>query len=118
MGQQEGKPGEVIRRPWREVPEDGGYYPFDSGQERDGKSKKVVNWTRLFVEAKPLPSPTTFSLLEKGATVGDLTCAICLGDMGAYQGIHKTRCHHLFHQSCVSLWLQRGGTCPLCRSDV
>ena len=78
----------------------------------------MVNWTRLFVEAKPLPSPTTFSLLEKGATVEDLTYAICLDDMGAYQGIHKTRCHHLFHQSCVSLWLQRGGTCPLCRSDV
>jgi len=32
MGQQEGKPGEVIRRPWREVLEDGGYHSFDSGQ--------------------------------------------------------------------------------------
>ena len=36
---------------------------------------------------------------------------VSLDDMGAYQGIHKTRCHHLFHQRCISLWLQRGDIC-------
>ena len=43
-------------------------------------------------------------------------CAICLQP-------HKTRaaqlrCGHSFCRACVSEWLERARTCPICRTDV
>lgn len=114
-GQQAGEQSEVIRRPWKEAPLNGGYHRFDTGAELDAKATtKAVDWTRLFVEAKPLPSPLGASLLKAGATVDDLTCALCLTTVQDVPPTHKTACSHFFHQACVSPWLKKEGTCPMC----
>ena len=50
----------------------------------------------------------------------DRQCAICLNEFSAGDSLRVlTRCAHHFHTTCVDLWLlQRGGTCPICRSVV
>jgi len=50
----------------------------------------------------------------------DRLCAICLNEFALGESIRLlTRCAHHFHTSCVDLWLlQRGGTCPICRTKV
>ncbi|NXB73239.1 PJA2 ligase, partial [Donacobius atricapilla] len=42
-------------------------------------------------------------------------CTICCSDYVDGEIITKLPCHHLFHKPCVTLWLQRSGTCPVCR---
>ncbi|NXQ60409.1 PJA2 ligase, partial [Anthoscopus minutus] len=42
-------------------------------------------------------------------------CTICCSDYVEGEIITELPCHHLFHKSCVTLWLQRSGTCPVCR---
>ncbi|NWY72904.1 PJA2 ligase, partial [Erithacus rubecula] len=42
-------------------------------------------------------------------------CTICCSEYVEGEIITELPCHHLFHKPCVTLWLQRSGTCPLCR---
>ncbi|NXR44821.1 PJA2 ligase, partial [Hippolais icterina] len=42
-------------------------------------------------------------------------CTICCSDYVDGEIITKLPCRHLFHKPCVTLWLQRSGTCPVCR---
>ncbi|NXO41960.1 PJA2 ligase, partial [Locustella ochotensis] len=42
-------------------------------------------------------------------------CTICCSDYVDGEIITKLPCRHVFHKPCVTLWLQRSGTCPVCR---
>ncbi|XP_029427932.1 E3 ubiquitin-protein ligase Praja-2 isoform X2 [Rhinatrema bivittatum] len=42
-------------------------------------------------------------------------CAICCSEYLKDEIITELPCHHLFHKPCVTLWLQKSGTCPVCR---
>ncbi|NXL12700.1 PJA2 ligase, partial [Mesembrinibis cayennensis] len=42
-------------------------------------------------------------------------CTICCSEYVKDEIITELPCHHLFHKSCVILWLQKSGTCPVCR---
>ncbi|NXP21028.1 PJA2 ligase, partial [Scytalopus superciliaris] len=46
---------------------------------------------------------------------GQESCTICCTEYGKGEYVAELPCHHLFHKSCVALWLQRSGTCPICR---
>jgi hypothetical protein len=43
-------------------------------------------------------------------------CAICYSayELGSYQA--HMRCGHFFHSRCLTKWLQRNQTCPVCRA--
>ena len=43
-------------------------------------------------------------------------CAICYAsyELGSYQA--HMRCGHFFHSRCLTKWLQRKETCPVCRA--
>ena len=45
----------------------------------------------------------------------DDVCAICLGDM---KSARETKCHHLFHDHCLSLALKSSEYCPTCKSPL
>ncbi|NXM30332.1 PJA2 ligase, partial [Oxyruncus cristatus] len=45
----------------------------------------------------------------------DQSCTICCTEYVRGEYVAELPCHHLFHKSCVTLWLQRSGTCPVCR---
>ncbi|XP_030325660.1 E3 ubiquitin-protein ligase Praja-2 isoform X3 [Strigops habroptila] len=42
-------------------------------------------------------------------------CTICCSEYVENEIITELPCHHLFHRTCVTLWLQESGTCPVCR---
>ncbi|XP_051498679.1 E3 ubiquitin-protein ligase Praja-2 [Apus apus] len=42
-------------------------------------------------------------------------CIICWSDYVQDEIITELPCHHLFHKSCVIPWLEKSGTCPVCR---
>uniref|UniRef100_A0A8C4SNT8 RING-type E3 ubiquitin transferase n=1 Tax=Erpetoichthys calabaricus TaxID=27687 RepID=A0A8C4SNT8_ERPCA len=42
-------------------------------------------------------------------------CAICCCEYIKDEIATELPCHHIFHMSCVTLWLEKSGTCPVCR---
>uniref|UniRef100_A0A8D0H0I7 RING-type E3 ubiquitin transferase n=1 Tax=Sphenodon punctatus TaxID=8508 RepID=A0A8D0H0I7_SPHPU len=42
-------------------------------------------------------------------------CAICCSEYVKDEITTELPCHHFFHKPCVTLWLQKSGTCPVCR---
>ncbi|NXI72254.1 PJA2 ligase, partial [Anseranas semipalmata] len=45
----------------------------------------------------------------------DQCCTICCSEYVKDEILTELPCHHLFHKPCVTLWLQKSGTCPVCR---
>ena len=46
-----------------------------------------------------------------------MECPICY-DVIAEGAAHSTPCGHVFHQTCMTSWLERATTCPTCRTAV
>jgi len=46
-----------------------------------------------------------------------MECPVCL-DVIAEGAEHRTTCGHVFHETCMTWWLRRATTCPLCRTTV
>lgn len=53
---------------------------------------------------------------EDHSTVGqEMCCPICCSEYVKGEVATELPCHHYFHKACVSIWLQKSGTCPVCR---
>lgn len=52
------------------------------------------------------------------AAVRSDPCSICLEVMCRGDSVLQLGCAHLFHASCVLLWLGRSASCPLCKEPV
>ncbi|XP_025975857.1 E3 ubiquitin-protein ligase Praja-2 isoform X3 [Dromaius novaehollandiae] len=52
---------------------------------------------------------------DHNAVGQDQCCAICCSEYVKDEIITELPCHHFFHKPCVTLWLQKSGTCPVCR---
>lgn len=47
---------------------------------------------------------------------GDSTeCSICLASVDVGNHVRELTCGHVFHRSCIDLWLLRSSACPLCK---
>lgn len=42
-------------------------------------------------------------------------CSICFHRLGSGNQPSKLVCGHLFHEDCISRWLDINGKCPICR---
>ncbi|KAJ4824516.1 hypothetical protein Tsubulata_020709 [Turnera subulata] len=42
-------------------------------------------------------------------------CAVCLDELPMEYEAKRMPCSHLYHEKCISDWLWKSGTCPLCR---
>ncbi|XP_002974287.2 E3 ubiquitin-protein ligase EL5 [Selaginella moellendorffii] len=45
-------------------------------------------------------------------------CAICLTELEEAIVRVLPSCNHVFHRSCIDLWLSCNTTCPICRRDL
>eukprot|EP00316_Scyphosphaera_apsteinii_P019878 CAMPEP_0119325204 /NCGR_PEP_ID=MMETSP1333-20130426/65211_1 /TAXON_ID=418940 /ORGANISM="Scyphosphaera apsteinii, Strain RCC1455" /LENGTH=683 /DNA_ID=CAMNT_0007333109 /DNA_START=135 /DNA_END=2186 /DNA_ORIENTATION=- len=45
-------------------------------------------------------------------------CSVCLSQYDANDLLIRLPCHHLFHEHCITRWLQQDGSCPQCRFHV
>uniref|UniRef100_G1U4W8 RING-type E3 ubiquitin transferase n=1 Tax=Oryctolagus cuniculus TaxID=9986 RepID=G1U4W8_RABIT len=52
---------------------------------------------------------------EHGAVGQEMCCPICCSEYVKGEVATELPCHHYFHKPCVSIWLQKSGTCPVCR---
>ncbi|KAI3983783.1 hypothetical protein MKX01_001187 [Papaver californicum] len=55
----------------------------------------------------------------------DTVCTICMeephegnGTQGRREEGKKTPCNHVYHAVCISTWLSRYNSCPLCRYTI
>ena len=46
------------------------------------------------------------------------TCIICLDEFKLKDKLRCLPCKHFFHDICITDWLKRNETCPLCRKDI
>ncbi|XP_008842595.1 E3 ubiquitin-protein ligase Praja-1 isoform X2 [Nannospalax galili] len=52
---------------------------------------------------------------DHGAVGQEMCCPICCSEYMKGEVATELPCHHYFHKPCVSIWLQKSGTCPVCR---
>ncbi|XP_008567998.1 PREDICTED: E3 ubiquitin-protein ligase Praja-1 isoform X1 [Galeopterus variegatus] len=52
---------------------------------------------------------------DHGAIGQEMCCPICCSEYVKGEVATELPCHHYFHKPCVSIWLQKSGTCPVCR---
>ncbi|KZV56442.1 hypothetical protein F511_08340 [Dorcoceras hygrometricum] len=68
---------------------------------------------RSFVNSLPM------KILPPNSTPSLQSCSICLDDFeinpNTERPVNELPCEHYFHKDCISEWLQRNYTCPLCR---
>lgn len=55
---------------------------------------------------------------EDGEESTLMTCAICMEEVMSGSQLTRMPCSHLFHGDCLSQWLCRNQTCPLCRHEL
>ncbi len=48
----------------------------------------------------------------------DRTCAICYEDMVQISDVYLTACSHIFHDECLSAWLNKDRPSPLCKRPI
>ncbi|KAI3991201.1 hypothetical protein MKX01_022422 [Papaver californicum] len=48
-----------------------------------------------------------------------ICCSVCLHDFQLGETVRSLPyCHHMFHLPCIDKWLEKQGSCPLCRRDL
>ena len=45
-------------------------------------------------------------------------CIICLGEFNSEDIIKKFFCEHIFHESCLKVWINQSLKCPICKYDI
>jgi len=70
-------------------------------------------------EITALPSFQCSECLHEEGIREDTQCSICLETVKPGDKLRQLEvCGHLFHRSCVDLWLLRSADCPLCKRGV
>jgi len=54
---------------------------------------------------------------DEGGTEREI-CSVCLSQYDAADLLIRLPCAHLFHEACISRWLQQDGSCPQCRFNL
>ncbi|XP_074651445.1 E3 ubiquitin-protein ligase RNF115-like isoform X2 [Tubulanus polymorphus] len=47
-----------------------------------------------------------------------LQCTVCMEDFKLGENVRKLPCDHYYHTDCIVPWLERHGSCPICRKDL
>ncbi|NWV24874.1 PJA2 ligase, partial [Origma solitaria] len=71
-------------------------------------------------QTHPPATKETIDCLPQIIITGDYngqeqSCTICYSEYMEGEIVTELPCRHLFHKPCITLWLQRSGTCPVCR---
>ena len=45
-------------------------------------------------------------------------CIICFSDYKSDDKLAELECNHIYHDSCITRWLQKDLSCPICRSQL
>eukprot|EP01039_Chlorochromonas_danica_P004204 gene4204-4618_t len=97
------------------------YYPNNNnnnnnnnnGNNPDRRENTPPASARL-VAGLPLVKVTADDLLEET----NKECVVCLVEQDLGSVACKLPCGHLFHKPCVTMWLEKKCTCPVCRYEL
>lgn len=72
------------------------------------------------------PPPATQETIEslhkvtvtKQMVSEDAFCAICHCEYAVDETLDQLPCKHNFHNQCITVWLNKSGTCPVCRHKL
>lgn len=70
-------------------------------------------------ESSSRPRPTgqaVIDALERTTITDGRQCSICFEAMA--ENCVNLPCEHAFHEHCITRWLRRHSTCPMCRTPV
>ncbi|KAK1587653.1 hypothetical protein Q3G72_015452 [Acer saccharum] len=56
--------------------------------------------------------------LKEEKAEGSTDCSICLESVGVGEIVARMPCSHLFHTRCITRWLHKKPSCPLCRAPA
>ena len=46
------------------------------------------------------------------------SCIICFEEYKHKSVVSKLECNHIFHKICLSTWIEKNQSCPLCRFKI
>jgi hypothetical protein len=86
---------------------------FDLAQALEVASREPLCW---FVAWKNFV--TNLPAVVVDVTKDDV-CSICMEDFDEEgDGNKRVPCGHVYHSNCITLWLHRCNSCPLCRRHI
>lgn len=56
------------------------------------------------------------SFVNKSSNLSE--CVICLEKMKENEKLTILKCSHIYHHSCLVLWLSKKSICPLCDTNI
>lgn len=120
------------------------YYPFSFifdiyiSSSEGFTLKELINAIKvlykfIYDEEERTATPQTFSLKKVCSSCGiknledyiektsiekiEGECSICYEDSKDKESV-KLGCNHIFHKQCIEQWVEKAGTCPLCRYNI
>jgi predicted RNA-binding Zn-ribbon protein involved in translation (DUF1610 family) len=89
-------------------------------QERTQKKQQIS--AELFGGSSGnAPAATSTSQVIPLSTVpADSTCQVCLSEFSSAEpgAVKCPHCGNLFHYRCIAKWVNKNGTCPVCKKDL
>ena len=76
---------------------------------------------QFFVPAAFLPEKYNYRRpipIEKNGENGDVTCVICMCELGGLDNVMVAPCDHAFHSECLLRWMEERAECPVCRASL
>ncbi|KAF6160060.1 hypothetical protein GIB67_032897, partial [Kingdonia uniflora] len=65
------------------------------------------------------PESSSVLVSDMPSVLGVGTCSICIEEFkNSGKDAKQMPCGHVYHSTCISPWLSRYNTCPICRSLV
>ncbi|XP_045775860.1 E3 ubiquitin-protein ligase RNF115 [Maniola jurtina] len=70
----------------------------------------------------PLPRERLAALPTQQVTAeqaaANTACSVCWENFELDETVSRLECEHIFHQSCITPWLELHATCPICRRSL
>lgn len=98
---------------------------FDCCKEdavRESMDRSINQSNAAAIQRQPPPGDviifsTSDTRSHESCTEG---CVICLDDFkdGDECRVLRPKCNHMYHKTCIDLWLTKDNHCPLCRGSV
>lgn len=92
------------------LPTDGSGRPSQNNQPSNGLNQEVIDTFPTFLYSN-----------VKGLKIGKstLACAVCLNEFQDDETLRLIpKCSHVYHHTCIDIWLVSHNTCPVCRANL
>ncbi|GBL73378.1 hypothetical protein AVEN_214051-1 [Araneus ventricosus] len=88
-----------------------------SSEKRKREEEDEKSPDQSATNEKPAEKKRRSNKETNGTSTDTIQCSICL-DTVCCTNRKSLPCTHAFHEICINKWLERSGTCPICRSSA